>query len=256
MSPDYVSAAQEVVAVYLDTYGEGITAVYVAGSVHCGEAVLGVSDLDAHAFGDVPASPKLREALFERASRRLNPWPLASGSVGPPHPLTWLEGARPDAPEILRAQYPFYAFRLHYDATRVYGRDLLAGLPVPVPDAAFARAYIEDPAETVRLALMDQGHPEFPLPINPLARLRKLARLAVLCGGCVLIARGRFRSLKGADVLPGIESYAPHWSAFLRDTARCYVRVEPDAPAYEPYMRSLGEFAQWASLDIEAANSP
>lgn len=253
MNPDFEPAVREAVAAYREIYGEGIAAVYVSGSVHRGEAVLGVSDLDAHAFGDVPDSLALRETLVELAGQRLAPWSLGIGSLGPPHPLDWLEGARPGAPEILRARYPFYAFRLHYDATHVYGQDLLAGLPVPVPEAAFARAYVEDPAETVRLALLGQDHPEFPLPTDSTARLRKLARLAVMCGACVLMARGRFRSMRGADVLPGIESYAPRWSAFLRDTARCYIRVEPDAPAYDIYLQRAGQFAEWACLDIEAA---
>ena len=105
----------------------------------------------------------------------------------------------------------------------------------------------------MRLVAGGQNHREFPVPEEPLARRRKLGRLAVLLGAGVLMARGRFRSLRGADVLPELEPAAPRWAAFLQETARCYVRVQPDAPPLELYLRHLAEFAEWAWGEVATA---
>jgi hypothetical protein len=142
-------------------------------------------------------------------------------------------------------------FTLRYDATRVYGDDVLAGVALPKPDAAFARDYLRGPVENVRLVAAAQEHLEFPLPREPVARLRKLGRLAVMCGACLLMGWQQFRSLRGTDVLPPLIAQAPDWAEFLRGTARCYLRVGADAPSYAAYLRTLAEFAEWSREELD-----
>jgi hypothetical protein len=277
MNREFESAVREAVAVYLEIYGATLLAVCVTGSVHRGEAVLGLSDLDMSAWVSVPAPPEAHERFYQATKARLARWAPATSGVVRARTADWLAaawpegseemrartllrwcrareaGVQPDADVLQRVPYEGCAFAFRYDATRVYGEDHLADLRVPEPDAMFARLFVHGPLETVRLVSSGQEHREFPLPNEPVARLRKLGRLAVLLGACVLMACGRFRSLRGADVLPALDRCAPRWSAFLQDTTRCYVRVLPDAPEYASYLASLVEFAEWAWHEVDAA---
>jgi hypothetical protein len=239
--------------------------------------------MDMGAFVNAPLSAEAVETHTSTTRARLAPWAPAGFGLGRPDVLDeWLApghsglsaqqlvdaavryvedreaGAKPGSPGQAKARYVMLTFTLRHDATGVYGsplEELLNGLPVPIPDARFAFVFIRTPRDTVRLVAAGQEHREFRLPEEPLARLRKLGRKAVLLGASVLMAQGRFRSLRGAEVLPALGEVAPHWSAFLRDTSRCYRRIEPDAPAYEPYLRALAEFAEWSWQQVAARGS-
>jgi hypothetical protein len=277
VSPEFEPAVREALAIYREVCGDTLAAAYVQGSVHRDEAVLGMSDLDMSAYVGVPLPPAARERFYQVTEARLARWAPLPRGVGYPGAPDWLRGAwldrseqerasavlrwcqareagaRPDAEAQERVQYVWHAFAFRHDATRMHGQDLLAGHPPLAPDALLARLLVRSPLEIVRLASQGLQDRERPLPKTPAARLRKLGRLAVLLGAGVLMARGRFRSLRGADVLPALERATPHWAAFLQETARCYVRVQPDAPPHEPYLRALADFAEWAWPDVVAA---
>ncbi len=254
MSPDFEPAVREAVECYREVYGATLVAVYYIGSVHRGEAVLGLSDIDIRAFVSKPPPPEARECLYTISDTRLAPWPHASDAMTQARTLEErFAGARPDASAQERRLYRLLTFSLRYDSTRAYGEDVLVGQPVSVPDSAFARQFLCSALlDTIRLAKVGKRHREFPLPREPVARLRKLGRLAVLCGASVLIARGQFRSLRGVDVLPTLESTDPRWTAFLQDTTRCYIEVQPEAPAYESYLHTLADFAEWCRQEVQA----
>lgn len=271
MPPDSAPAVREAVAFYRELLGPSLVAVCVWGSVHRGEDVPGLSDLDVWAFTGAPVAPEAHERC--RAARRPRPkWlaeVLAPGRPDRPpaeivratlrHCAALDAGATLDPARATEARYPLLAFTLRYDATGVYGpapAELLAGRPVPAPDALLARLFLDTPVETVRLVAGGGNHREFPVPAptEPERRLRKLARLGVLVGAGLLMARGRFRSLRGADVLPALTAEAPSRAAFLDATARCYARV-PDAGAPAPgaYLAELTTFTEWVWGEVDAA---
>ncbi len=254
VSPGFEPAMHEAVECYREVYGGTLVAVYYIGSVHRGEAVLGLSDIDIRAFVSKPPPPAARERLYAISDTRLAPWPHASDAMTQARTLEErFAGARPGASAQERRLYRLLTFGLRYDSTRAYGEDVLVGHPVPAPDAAFARQFLCSALlETIRLAKIGKQHREVPLPQEPVARLRKLGRLAVLCGASVLMARGRFRSLRGADVLPILDAADPSWTVFLQDTARCYIEVQPEAPDYDSYLHTLAAFAEWCWQQVQA----
>jgi hypothetical protein len=253
---DFEVAIQEALALYREIYGSMLVAVYVTGSAHRGEAVIGLSDLDMYAFLNAAPPSTTHDVLHACSQTRLAPWLRADvglPAAASPDVLERLAGTRPFASEQERALYARFAFTLRYDARRVHGDEVLTGRPAPTPDVAFARDYLRGPLENVRSVSGGQEHPEFPLPRAPIPRLRKLGRLAVLCGACLLMGRGQFRSFRGADVLPPLIGQVPCWSPFLRDTARCYAWVTTDAPSYEAYLPTLARFAEWCREELASA---
>ncbi|MAG36702.1 MAG: hypothetical protein CL878_10750 [Dehalococcoidia bacterium] len=249
---DRQPALREAVAIYREICGDSLIAFYARGSAHRGEAVFGLSDLDDVAYVTQLLSDEALERLYALSDARLEPWGLTGKrGLGRPRTLDWQTWGRPDASDEESLRYKGATFSLSYDATRVYGQDVLLGYSIPVPDAAFAREYLRTgPLETIRLATGGKRHREFPLPEEPEARLRKLGRLAVLSGAMVLIARSQFRSLRGPHVLPVLETAEPRWTGFLQDTARCYIEVQPDAPDYDPYLGTLAQFAEWCWQEV------
>lgn len=276
MTPEFAPAVREAVAIYRETYGRAVRAIYVSGSVHRGEAVLGLSDLDLYPWVDAPPERGAQRRLRRLAEARLAAWAPAN-ELKAARPLDWLAGARVEAAARDRARawrrwcraaaagrgldattrawerYVGLAATLRYDATLVYGGDVLAGQPIPAPDAILARMFVGPPLRAVRLACQGQEDPASPLPTDPAARLRKLARRAVLLGDLVLAAWGRPGSPRGTDVLPALAEATPRWAAFLGDTARCYIQVRQDAPTYEQYLDALAGFAEWCRQEIAAA---
>jgi hypothetical protein len=95
-----------------------------------------------------------------------------------PDVLERLSGRRPYVSAQERGLYARFAFTLRYDASRVDGEDVLDGCPVPAPDAALARDYLRGPVDVVSAVGAGGEHPEFLLPREPTARLRKTRRAA------------------------------------------------------------------------------
>jgi len=87
---------------------------------------------------------------------------------------------------------------------------------------------------------------DFEFPADPSRKLRKLARLAVLGGACLLMAQGRFASYKGTDVIPLLHADYPEWTQFLERTTSLYIALTSTTPAeIHPYSLELVAWLEW-----------
>lgn len=217
------------VSVYFEVFAERLVSVYVWGSVHRNEAVPGVSDLDLHPFILDAVSDADRFRLRQSEASLREEFRSLHGLV------------RPRSVDRISE----VATRLSYDATLVWGEDLIEGMEIPRPDPVGA---FRDPRELVRHAagLQEENTTDFSLPDEPALRLRKLGRLAVLGGGYLLMASGGGYSLKGSVVLPLLEEVSPDWRGFLRRTSEIYVHpVHPSESEVDEYLAQLVEWMEW-----------
>jgi predicted nucleotidyltransferase len=235
------NAARRLVDEYRTHFGDRLVATYVWGSVHRGEAVLGVSDLDLFHFITDRMCPADHEWRL-RLRRELDGHELELGGVTRAHPVDMLLSDRSPA-----------LFRLRYDATLIWGRDLTEGLDIPMPDRGWARMHFQSPWDLTRYAagLEPENKTDFQLPDDPSLRLRKLARLGVLGGASLLMARGKFRSYRGIDVLPLLEDFFPQWKSFLRETEALDIRpIAPSAQQVADYLSKLVVWMDWVGAQL------
>jgi hypothetical protein len=228
---------------YIAHFGERLAAIYVSGSVHRDEAVLGISDLDLHVF-ITDAWTEADEQWFHRAKAELlREFPTTCG----------LFPARP-AQVILDGTWPAYLIRLRYDATLIQGRDLIEGLDVPRPNRVWARDAFQATWDLTRYAagLESENRTDFSLPNDPPLRLRKLARLAVLGGAYLLAGLGEFRSFRGADVIPALERRFPEWTGWLEETRGLYIDPRETTPEeVAAYLSKLLTWLDWIKPQLE-----
>jgi hypothetical protein len=240
---------------YHDHFARRLAAVYVSGSVHRDEAIPGVSDLDmcyfitdAFAEADEQWIRRVREE-FERES------PGLGGTTRPRSVEILSRGLQPGADEDARVRSQAWGIRLGYDATLVYGSDLIKGLPVPPPARDWARRWFPDPRELTRYAagLTNENNTDFDLPGEPALRLRKLARLSILGGAALLMARGRFRSFRGIEVISPLEKLFPQWAEFLEETRARHVELTDPSPAQiDAYLSRLVTWMDFVGAQLEA----
>ena len=222
---------------YLRHFGDRLVAVYVWGSVHRGEAVAGVSDLDLHAF--VGGAPDAADEAWFQTMRHV----LAAqypGTFGLSRPLI--------AADWLGGESAAMHFRLRYDATRLWGADRLpAPESLPPIDRAFGAGSFESVRALSRFAAGETivNETDFDLPDDPALRLRKLARLAVLGGAWYLVATGALRSLRGADALPVLRESFPDWESFLTKTEKWYIHPVNAAEAAREIADYTAHVARW-----------
>ena len=105
------------VSVYFEVFTERLVSVYVWGSVHRNEAVPGVSDLDLHPFILDAVSDADRFRLRKSEASLRTEFPETHGLV------------RPRSVDRISE----VATRLSYDATLVWGEDLIKGIEIPPP---------------------------------------------------------------------------------------------------------------------------
>lgn len=210
--------------------------MYVTGSVHRGEAVRGASDVDLITFttdGRTEDDLAWRRRLIQRWEAQGR---YETPGFNPPRAVDDLD------------RKPAFRWTLRYDATLVYGRDLIAGEDIPLPCFGFETEW-----HLTRHAagLEPENTTDFTLPQPLDRRLRKLARLAVLVGACVLMHRGRFRSFRGRDVLPVLEGEFRGWTQFLHRTDELYIHLtQPDQAHVDDYLKQLLEWMVWAADQI------
>lgn len=79
----------------------------------------------------------------------------------------------------MRSLHQALGFRLHYDATLVWGRDLTGEFELPTFTSSWAREYFQQALDLTRYAagLKKENTTDFSLPEETRLRLRKLARL-------------------------------------------------------------------------------
>ena len=223
------------VSVYCEVFDERLVSVYVWGSVHRNEAVPGVSDLDLHPFVLDSVTDADRFQLRDSEASLREEFLATHGLVTP--------RSVDRVSEV--------ATRLCYDATLVWGEDLIKGMEIPPPDPVGA---FRDPRELVRFAagLQEENTTDFSLPDEPSLRLRKLGRLAVLGGGYLLMASGSGYTLKGSEVLPLLEEVSPDWRGFLRRTSEIYVHpIQPSESVVDEYLSHLVEWMEWIEDQLQ-----
>jgi predicted nucleotidyltransferase len=236
------NAARRLVDEYRAHFGDRLVATYVWGSVHRGEAVPGVSDLDLFHFITDAMRPADQEWRL-RLRRQLEGDEVALGGATGAHPV-----------DILLANPSPALFRLRYDATLVWGRDLTEGLDIPTPDRWWAVMQFQSPWALTRYAagIEPENKTDFRLPEDPSLRLRKLARLGVLGGACRLMALGRFYTYRGREVLPTLEALFPQWEPFLRETERRYIHpAAPGAEQVADYLSKLVVWMDWVGAQLQ-----
>jgi predicted nucleotidyltransferase len=245
--PYFRQAIQQHIQAYRAYLGSRLLAVYVWGSVHRNEAVAEVSDLDLHAFISDSFSLHERQTLEQQFPRLA--W------LTPPLPIRLLQqGLPPDADETSRTRTQALYVRLRYDATLVWGASLLTARDDLEPNRTFARLSFASVRDCLRYAvgLDKQNKSDFTLPTEAALRLRKLARLAVLGGGYLLMARGDFRSFQGTDVLPALRCDLPQWSPFLETTERLYIMPANSAvQEVRDYEQRMLAWVDWLHKELE-----
>jgi hypothetical protein len=247
------SAIRRRVSAYHAHFGERLSAVYVSGSVHRHEAVPGISDLDMLYFTrdsfretDEPWIQEIREKL-ERET------PGLGGDTRPRSVSEALLRGREPEGDDARIRARAWEIRLRYDATRVWGQDLLEGVVVPPPDRPWARLAFRSVCDLTRHAagLERENRTDFSLPADPYLRLRKLARLGVLGGTWLLAGLGEFCSFCGDEVLPPLLQRFPQWSALLIETERLYIRPSDATPApVSAYLTELLPWMEWIGAEL------
>ncbi len=221
-------AVTRCVAEHQAYYGERLAAMYICGSVHRGEAIPGVSDLDTWVFinddylevdreWEVQIEEKLQGEIsgFKEMSRAIS----VKDAFG--------EETHPETSESTRLRSCAWFYRLRYDATLVWGKELTQGLQIQPPDATWAGASFRPVCNLVRHAagLEERTNYDFKLPNTSFLRLRKLARLGVLSGAYLLAARGEFQSYKVKEVLPLLKQLFPQWADFLDETNALAIKL-------------------------------
>jgi hypothetical protein len=94
---------------------------------------------------------------------------------------------------------------------------------------------------------------EWPLPAAGPKRLRKIARLAVLVGAALALARGRFSSLRGDVVLPLMREWSPEWGSYLDEVEERYVRPRSDEAAareLDAFTKRTVEWMEWVDGEV------
>jgi hypothetical protein len=265
---------------YASHFGGRLAAIYVSGSVHRNEAVPGISDLDLHPFitGTIAGAD---QEWWQRVRRELD---LEFGKIyglGQPRSITeeFIAGVQaasadrynvatdtadgtlrwqPDPDERKAMLARGYGLLLRYDATLVWGRDLIEGLQIPSPDATWAQVWFLCPWELTRYAAgltpENQAAGEHDLPEEPRLRLHELAKLAKLGGAALLMARGEFRSFRYADVFPALKRIFRQWAPFLDESTKSYFSAtNPTPDEVTAFVSRLAAWMDWIGTQLYAA---
>lgn len=239
-TPYFQQAVAQHVEAYQSFFRERLIAVYVWGSVHRDEAVAEMSDLDLHAF--ITDSCSIDECAILRQRYPHLSW------LTPPLPVNLIhKGLQADAGEASHILTQAFYVRLRYDATLAWGTPLFSDVEDMEPNRDFAKACFASVRDCLRYAvgLDSENKSDFSLPIKPHLRLRKLARLAVLGGGYLLIAQNEFHSFKGKDILPMLKHQLPQWRRFLSETERLYITLTTTNSEAAIYEQQTVKWIEW-----------
>ena len=165
-----------------------------------------------------------------------------------------LQGRQPGANKDMRSRHQAFGFRLHYDATLVWGSDLTGEFELPTFTLSWVRKYFQPALDLTRYAtgLKKENTTDFSLPDETQQRLRKLARLGVLGGACLLMAQGRFRSLKGVDTIPVLKASYPQWTGFLDETQELYIHLTHSSnERVSIYLSQLVKWMDWIEEELK-----
>ena len=250
----FKEAIQYHVDEYWTHFKNRLAAIYVGGSVHRNEAVLGVSDIDLYPF-IADSFNERDERWFNQAKQKVESRYAAANGLCPPRSVNEvLEGLQSTTDEIARERSHSWVYRLRYDTTLIFGSDLIAGYSVPDMDKHQARDYFQDVRNFVRYAagLEANNKTDFPLPKTPSHCLRKLARLAILGGAYLLMGHGKLYTFKGTEILPLLRANLPQWNTFFDETEALYIFLNPSATENEisAYLAQLVLWIDWVGVQL------
>ena len=244
----FVQLIQHHILEYHAHFAERLISIYVWGSVHRNEAIQGVSDLDLYPFIEGPLRKTDHQWCRETQEKLNREFPYARGLCLPRSIDDVLQGRQPGANKDLRSRHQAFGFRLHYDATLVWGRDLTGEFELPILTPSWVREYFQPALDLTRYVagLEKENKTDFSLPDETRLKLRKLARLSVLGGACLLMAQGRFRSLKGVDTIPVLKTSYPQWTDFLDETEELYIHLTHSSnERVSIYLSQLVKWMDW-----------
>ena len=250
----FVQLIQHHILEYHAHFAERLISIYVWGSVHRNEAIQGVSDLDLHPFIRGPLRKTDHQWCRETQERLDREFPRARGLCPPRSTDDVLQSRQPGANKDLRSRYQALGFRLHYDATLVWGSDLTGEFELPTFTPSWVREYFQPALDLTRYAagLEKENTTDFSLPSETRQKLRKLARLGVLGGACLLMAQGRFRSLKGVDTIPVLRASYPQWTDFLNETQELYIHLTRSSnKRVSRYLSQLVKWMDWIEKQLK-----
>ncbi|MCE2434551.1 MAG: hypothetical protein J4F29_16760 [Candidatus Latescibacteria bacterium] len=241
----FVQLIQHHILEYHAHFAERLISIYVWGSVHRNEAIQGISDLDLHPFIRGPLRKTDHQWCRETQERLDREFPRARGLCPPRSIDDVLQSRQPGANKDLRSRHQALGFRLHYDATLVWGSDLTGEFELPTFTPSWVKEYFQPALDLTRYAagLKKENTTDFSLSNETRQRLRKLARLGVLGGACLLMAQGRFRSFKGVDTIPVLKASYPQWTDFFDETQELYIHLTRSSN--ERVSRYLSQLVKW-----------
>jgi len=247
IQPEFVPVIDDLKAVCLRRFGEKLNAIHLAGSVAVGEALAGVSDLDWFMFcDDEPTDAETGWCRKKEADLAVQ-YPQVNGFHLNLHPVARLEGD------------VSWRFIVRYTSVRLHGADILSelekrGIHTPTPEESQRLAAHRIPGVSRRIESVMRGEPPEdlpPLPADPVLASRKLARNFLLVeGGYVLMAMGRFRSFRQADVLPRLGALFPEWQSLFTATERILAYPWTANVSSESYAKELSRFFSWVAMRV------
>ena len=232
-------------AAYEAHFADRLVAVFVFGSVHRGEAIRNVSDIDLITLlhDDFTSEDrKWRRETEEQLKRKIIGFPNLPRAESV---QILFSGLQPEAHEFDRYWSLDWLHRIRHDSTLLWGEDPTTVIQTLTPDLDWARESYRIAHELVR---WDAGLGEWAKggfgPIDPSpAQLRKWARTAALGGTFLLMKRDAFRSFKVCDVIPPLMDAEPEWKPFLEETERRSLALTYTAK--EDAKRYLQDLIRW-----------
>ena len=241
VQPEFQPLLDEALRLSQEALGSRLCAFYLHGSIAQGDAIAGVSDLDAMLIlaDDVTVSDRTWQTAAQQELHTR--FPIAEEVHLTLLSLDDLAGN------------DFARFALRYNASLASGQDVVRSMDCPAPDAAMAKSRLDFARQCFDDALTGkQPACTGPLPADPYWLARKFARyFVVIEGAYYLMAQGAFISFAPRDVLPALERYVPQFAPELHLTQQ----VLADAPAAgitgQAYLYKIHMLVKWMFNHIQ-----
>lgn len=219
-----------------------LAAFYLHGSIAHGDAIQGISDVDAYLVLEDCVSECDHKHLQHIANALQNKY--ASLVDGIHLTICGLEDLR---------QNDFARFALKYNATLIAGYDILQQMPVPAPERkmalgrlAFARACFQEAK-----AGKQPGNTGA-IPSDPFYAARKFARyFVVIEGAYFLMARGTFVSFNKHEVLAGLRAAGCPYVRALNATEQILADTQAAQITHAEYLQMIEPLVNWMFDQIE-----
>jgi len=243
IQPEFLELVNASLCAAKAAFGERLSAFFLHGSIALGDAVPGISDLDAMLLlGDGVSQDDLAVQQELQASLQAQ-FPVADEV----HLTLMCTGDL--------AQNAFACFALKYNASLLYGSDVTAAFPCPAPDKAMAKSRLGFARQCFDEALRgEQPACTGPLPEDTFYRARKFARYFVIIEGAYfLMAQNAFASFRKEDVLPALFAAAPQFSQALTLTKSVLHDAQNAMVDAQTFLSAISTLVKWMFDQIDNA---